>query len=286
MGQLRWHSPQHEVSIQVLKFFLLTSFSRCRLASLLLLLAPTLLLIITLSPPPALACNEAVCASIVSKCMLLQSCKCDLQPDCTCCKQCFECLDYLYSECCSCVDMCPKPNVTIHELSRMSHREPLEGSIPTLFQALTAQSDAQARWSIVTFPIDIDTSSYQPSGTRKPTAGLVVDSSSTTAMPVVAEEEGLVTVNCTVAYMGQCMSWNKCKASCTSMGATSYRWFHDGCCECVGSQCINYGINQSRCEDCPLLDDIDEDITDEEMERLVNMDYDDFHDEDGNTIEG
>ena len=31
----------------------------------------------------------------------LQSCKCDLQPDCTCCKQCFECLDYLYSECCS-----------------------------------------------------------------------------------------------------------------------------------------------------------------------------------------
>ena len=29
-----------------------------------------------------------------------------------------------------------------------------------------------------------------------------------------------------------------------------------------------------------------EDITDEEMERLVNMDYDDFHDEDGNTIEG
>ena len=33
-----------------------------------------------------LGCNEAVCASIVSKCMLLQSCKCELQPDCTCCK--------------------------------------------------------------------------------------------------------------------------------------------------------------------------------------------------------
>ena len=71
--------------------------------------------------------------------LLHQSCKCDLQPDCTCCKQCFECLDYLYSECCSCVDMCPKPNVTIHELSRMSHREPLEGSIPTLFQVRQRQ---------------------------------------------------------------------------------------------------------------------------------------------------
>ena len=31
-----------------------------------------------------------------------------------------------------------------------------------------------------------------------------------------------------------------------------------------------------RCSDCPVLDDIDEEITDEEMEMLVNMDYDDF----------
>ena len=31
-----------------------------------------------------------------------------------------------------------------------------------------------------------------------------------------------------------------------------------------------------RCEDCPLLDDIEDDITDEEMELLVNMDYEDF----------
>ena len=61
-----------------------------RALPLLLLLAPLLLLLLLL--PPSLACNEAVCASIVSKCMLLQSCKCDLQPDCTCCKQCFECL--------------------------------------------------------------------------------------------------------------------------------------------------------------------------------------------------
>ena len=82
--------------------------------------------------------------------------------------------------------------------------------------------------------------------------------------------------------MSQCMSWNKCKASCTSMGASSYRWFHDGCCECVGNQCINYGINQSRCEDCPLLEE-DEDITDEEMEMLVNMDYDDFTDDTSNS---
>ena len=40
-----------------------------------------------------------------------------------------------------------------------------------------------------------------------------------------------------------------------------------------------------RCQDCPLLDDIDEDITDEEMELLVNMDFDDFQN-DANTLEG
>lgn len=49
------------------------------------------------------ACNEAVCASIVSKCMLTQSCKCDLNTNVTCSRDCFYCLDYLYTECCSCV---------------------------------------------------------------------------------------------------------------------------------------------------------------------------------------
>eukprot|EP00092_Neocalanus_flemingeri_P022856 GFUD01024782.1.p1 GENE.GFUD01024782.1~~GFUD01024782.1.p1 ORF type:complete len:257 (+),score=88.92 GFUD01024782.1:170-940(+) len=225
------------------------------------------------------ACNEAVCASIVSKCMLLQSCKCELHPDCTCCKKCFECLDYLYSECCSCVDMCPKPNVTIHELSRKSHVEELDENIPTLFQALTDQEDVQNRWSIVTFPIDIDMTAFQPINKKTVT----MDSSKLSQSTI--PDSSLVTVNCTVAYMSQCMSWNKCKASCTSMGASSYRWFHDGCCECVGNQCINYGINQSRCEDCPVLED-DEEITDEEMEMLVNMDYDDFTNDDTSKTDG
>lgn len=67
----------------------------------------------------------------------------------------------------------------------------------------------------------------------------------------------IVTVNCTVAFMAQCSSWNKCKASCQSMGASSYRWFHDGCCECIGERCINYGINESRCTHCPLDKDDD-----------------------------
>ncbi|XP_023330723.1 twisted gastrulation protein homolog 1-A [Eurytemora carolleeae] len=219
-------------------------------------------------------CNEAVCASIVSKCMLLQSCKCELQPDCTCCKKCFECLDYLYSECCSCVDMCPKPNITIHELSKKSHVEDLVGNSPQLFQALTNEIDQLNRWSIVTFPIDLPTSSsFQPTSNK-----VVVKDAAKVLQQSTLPDDSHVTVNCTVAYIAQCVSWNKCKASCRSMGASSYRWFHDGCCECVGQDCINYGINQSRCTDCPILEDEDE-LTDEEMEELVNMpDYEDLSD--------
>eukprot|EP00493_Phyllostaurus_siculus_P010647 UN10793 len=121
--------------------------------------------------------------------------------------------------------MCPKPNVTIHELSKKSHVEDIEENSPTLFSALTDQDDTQGRWTVVTFPIDLDLASFMPPSKAPITGGSTL-------------EESKVTVNCSVAYMGQCMSWNKCKASCRSMGASSYRWFHDGCCECVGSQCI------------------------------------------------
>jgi len=214
-------------------------------------------------------CNEAVCGSIVSKCMLLQSCKCDLLPNCSCCKKCFECLGYLYSECCSCVDMCPKPNIAKHNISQKSHVEDLPStSSHTLFQALTKETDYNNRWSIVTFPIDLPTAAYKPTSKKV----VVADA---TKLQSTLPNDSIVTVNCTVAYIAQCMSWNKCKAACTSMGASSYRWFHDGCCECVGQECINYGINQSRCTDCPLFDNEDE-LTDAELEELVNLpDYGD-----------
>ena len=48
-----------------------------------------------------------------------------------------------------------------------------------------------------------------------------------------------------------------------------WRWFHDGCCECVGSTCINYGVNESRCRNCPESKDLGEefdDALDEDMQ--------------------
>lgn len=68
-----------------------------------ILLTVGLMLIISIQL--SYSCNEQVCASMVSKCMLTQSCKCDLK-NCSCCKECFNCLSYLYSECCSCVGEC------------------------------------------------------------------------------------------------------------------------------------------------------------------------------------
>lgn len=198
------------------------------------------------------SCNEAVCASIVSKCMLTQSCKCDLK-NCSCCKECFSCLSYLYTECCSCVEMCPKPNQTNHNaLSKRSHVEDFMEPIPELFQALMgSEPDAQERWITVTFPIDVDlNNAYKPSFEKE------IKYRTQYSEQEVVPRKDVVTFNCTVAYMSQCMSWNKCKEACQSTGASSYRWFHDGCCECVGQTCINYGINESRCLRCPLDKDV------------------------------
>lgn len=59
------------------------------------------------------------------------------------------------------------------------------------------------------------------------------------------------TVNCTVAFMSKCMSAHKCKQSCKSMGAAKYRWTHnEGCCQCIGHTCLDYGLNEPLCLLC------------------------------------
>lgn len=35
------------------------------------------------------------------------------------------------------------------------------------------------------------------------------------------------------------------------MGASSFRWFFDHCCECVGSTCLHFGVDESKCSECP-----------------------------------
>ncbi|XP_073976349.1 protein twisted gastrulation-like [Rhodnius prolixus] len=209
-------------------------------------------------------CNEAVCASIVSKCMITQSCKCDVK-NCTCCKECYNCLNNLYSECCSCVEFCPKPNYTVSALSRKSHVEKLSDPFLNLFQILTSEPDSHKRWITFTFPVDFDRAHFKPHFEKEVKFRIQQNEQEVDPM------KDIVTLNCTVVYMSQCMSWNKCKGSCQSMGASSYRWFHDGCCECIGDKCTNYGIDESRCLHCP---DESEDLPDES-----ELDYGDDEEE-------
>lgn len=213
------------------------------------------------------SCNEALCASVVSKCMLTQSCKCELK-NCICCKDCFNCLDYLYAECCSCVEMCPKANNSDNQLNHKSHVEDLLEPMQELFMVLTEAPDSLQRWTSFTYPAHKGVSffkdiKFSTAATYKEDHGMFV-------------EEDFTDINCTVAYMSQCMSWKKCKSSCRSMGAASYRWFHDGCCECVGKHCVNYGINESRCIECPT----------EKGDFAVLHEYDEFGIEDEFTGDG
>ena len=98
-------------------------------------------------------CNEAICASVVSKCMLTQSCNCDLI-HCSCCLECSQCLGYLYAECCSCVDLCPATNETHDvDLTAKSHVEDFPQIFPQLFQALTSVPDPEERWDSFSYEI-------------------------------------------------------------------------------------------------------------------------------------
>ncbi|MPD02737.1 Twisted gastrulation 1-B [Portunus trituberculatus] len=104
------------------------------------------------------ACNEVVCASMVSKCMLTQACKCDLtrSPDnnCTCCRDCAKCLGYLYTECCSCLGMCEARAQVLDRTD--SQVGDLPEPFPHMFKALTGEKDMLLRWTSITFPIDVD----------------------------------------------------------------------------------------------------------------------------------
>ncbi|XP_030379739.1 protein twisted gastrulation [Scaptodrosophila lebanonensis] len=179
-------------------------------------------------------CNEMVCGSVVSKCLLTQSCQCKLN-DCHCCKDCLNCLGDLYTECCGCLDMCPKHNDALTSLTPRSEIGDVEG-VPELFDTITAEDDDQ--WTTIRFPMR---------------AGLkrrMEEGNDSYAMDVIGHKPA-ASVNCTVIYINTCIRSHKCKQQCESMGANSYRWFHDGCCECVGANCLNYGINESRCSSCP-----------------------------------
>jgi len=188
-------------------------------------------------------CNKKLCASVVSKCQLTQACKCEINRalgECSCCHNCTQCLGSDYTLCCACLGLCEPPSDM--SLTRQTQVGDIEAPFHQLFVELTAIPDPRGRWTSYSFPMD---------------AGLDINSVKYDVVPHDAPS-GATTANCSVMYMAQCMSVTKCHDNCSKNGAASFRYFYDGCCECVGLTCLNYGINESRCSQCSLSEEENE----------------------------
>lgn len=121
------------------------------------------------------------------------------------------------------IDICPKEDEG-NDKGMESHVKLFESTNEDLFDLFAIDDDLTNRWRVFNEPI--------------------TTSNSTTIM------------NCTMAYLASCVDMYKCESSCISMGASGYRWFHIGCCECFGKYCTNFGLNQPRCRQCPTGDSI------------------------------
>uniref|UniRef100_A0A6G1SHQ0 Protein twisted gastrulation n=1 Tax=Aceria tosichella TaxID=561515 RepID=A0A6G1SHQ0_9ACAR len=163
------------------------------------------------------ACPRMNCAPIISKCQLIDACRCEASLNYTCFKACSHCLGEYYSECCSCVGVCPKEDE--NDKSLESHVKVFESTNDELFDLFASDDDLSARWII--------------------------------HHDKITSPNSTVSMNCTMAFLVSCVDMYKCESSCISMGASGYRWFHVGCCECVGKYCLNFGVNEIRCRNCP-----------------------------------
>lgn len=176
--------------------------------------------LVIINPETACSCPRKACAPIISKCQLIDACRCEAGLNYTCYKECSHCLGHLHSECCSCVGVCP--NYEEGE-GLESHVKLLSSTSDDLFELLVSEDDMRERWNVHRDP--------------------VITSNSSSPM------------NCTMAFISECSSMYSCESTCISLGASGYRWFHVGCCECVGKYCLNFGVNEIRCRKCPVESD-------------------------------
>ena len=80
------------------------------------------------------------------------------------------------------------------------------------------------------------------------------------------------------------MGDTKCQKSCASMGATSYRWFDNGCCQCIGNSCVRYGVDQAMCRG-GAFSDLNLGNNDNNQEPEADLNYMDLSDEELRQLE-
>lgn len=184
-------------------------------------------------------CDKNFCDSIVTKCSITNRCSCNFRNDASCAKDCIDCLEEKFGKCCACVDLCP----SLKDDSHSSHVGDINKNITDedLFNVLTETDDIHGRWSVLTSTTGLELS--HPEYGQIEIAFRVQDINKT----IISYDDSLEKKKCILAFINKHLNMNQCKRYCTSMGASFFRWFHDGCCECVGKFCLNYGIDQPKC---------------------------------------
>ncbi|XP_068098451.1 twisted gastrulation protein homolog 1-A-like [Hyperolius riggenbachi] len=187
-------------------------------------------------------CNKALCASDVSKCLLQELCQCNVKADdCPCCPECMQCLGGLWEQCCSCVGLCSENKGIRKHAARRSSLEALPFPLPTLFQSICQlEGDAAADWSVHTLPVAKELSQQSHMD------HILLTTHSALPSPPSAN----LSSTCTVMYFKPCMTMRRCHESCEVTGSLRYRWFHNGCCQCVGPDCYGYGNKEPLCHQC------------------------------------
>ncbi|KAJ8272890.1 hypothetical protein GJAV_G00094650 [Gymnothorax javanicus] len=175
------------------------------------------------------ACNKALCASDVSKCLIQELCQCrPSEGNCSCCKECMMCLGTLWEECCDCVGMCNPKNYSDTPASSKSTVEELQQPIPSLFQALT-EGDTHINMMVVTLPVAEELSHHENLVSFLETLDDPHQNVSLPGNSIHANYDSTQENMCTVVYFDDCMSIRQCKLYCEAMGGSKYRWFHNAC---------------------------------------------------------
>lgn len=185
-------------------------------------------------------CSESECGPRVSKCMLLKACNCSItrhniiNNNCSCCTQCIQCLDKQYTQCCACVGLCNPDREAPHINSYVDKFEQDDEDI-IVFDKVALVNKVG---TTVSFPA---LHAHPPSSYNAESAKMM--------------QKVYAGVNCTVVYLDKCMSHKQCSRQCLILGASMLRWFHTGCCECIGHTCLPYGSTVARCKYCTEYDE-------------------------------
>lgn len=180
-------------------------FKRCVLLILGMSAFWTLPLLVCQDDDESIECDRFLCGSVVSKCLLTQSCQCKLS-DCHCCKKCILCLGRLFTDCCGCLGMCPKQNRT--QLSTRSQIGDFEG-VPGLFESLV-EDKSHHDWTVVQIPMRESLESQLPNSINQEE---IMEK-----LPISYQS------NCTLVYLKTCIGLKKCTKYCESLvSASCYR---------------------------------------------------------------